>query len=158
MPVDIPSFLDLGIELETEISKAYRGLAWLPAHPALTKRLRSLANDELNHANMLRIGKNYHKEMPDLFAGIKLNEEDVRAAIGEAQAIRDSSSAGQPLLNSLKRVLELEKAFERIHLASSVKINEPSLQKLFAGLAKADQDQVAIVQGMIRSLSQKAKP
>jgi hypothetical protein len=48
-------------------------------------------------------------------------------------------------------MLEFERRFEKIHLDVSVKLSEPSLAKLFAGLMKADQSHIRVLQEMIQS-------
>jgi hypothetical protein len=46
----------------------------------------------------------------------------------------------------------LENRFERIHLGISVKIGDPSLEKLFKVLAKGDQNHIAVLTGINATL------
>jgi rubrerythrin len=150
--MDIEKFLDLGTELELKISKIYEKLAGLTNDASLSKRLMSLSGEEINHANTLRTGKNHLKEMPDLFVGVQLGDEEIRSGLDGAGAVLSELDAGLGVSKGLKRLLELEKRFERIHLGISVKIGDPSLEKLFKTLAKGDQNHIAVLTGIIATL------
>ena len=66
--MNIPHFLDLALELETEISKLYETIADRSGDRPIAARLKAIANEELNHANSLRRGKereyNVHSASP----------------------------------------------------------------------------------------------
>lgn len=84
--MNILAFLDLGADLEAHVSKLYEALASLSANAVHAKTLKSLAGDELNHAIILRTGKRYYEEMPDLFAGTKMSPGEVYAATEKVKA------------------------------------------------------------------------
>jgi rubrerythrin len=150
--MDISHFLDLSIELETQLSKNYEALASVSGDDSLTKRLKSLAAEELNHANILRLGKNYYAAMPDLFAGVTVGGKEVQTGIARAANLHASLGQGLSLADGLEKMLLLERRFERVHLDTSVKLNNPSLKKLFVDLCHGDRNHVCVLQGMIASL------
>lgn len=153
--MNIPEFLDLAVDLETQISMLYNTIAERSGDPPIATRLRTLANEELNHANVIRRGKKYYEEYPDVFSGITMDENEAGVGLEEAKIFLASLSHSKiPLIDGLKKMLELEKRFERIHLATSVKITEPSLKKLFATLTKSDQSHILVLKGLIESFGE----
>lgn len=150
--MDIPKILDLAVELETEISKLYELVADLSGDPPIAARLKAIANEELNHANSLRRGKRYYEEYPDLFSGLTMDENEARAGVEEVKIFRESlSNAKPPLADSLKKLLDLEKRFERVHFGASVRISDLTLKRLFQGLTKGDQSHITVLKGLIES-------
>ena len=153
--MDIPKFLDLAVDLETQISMLYNTIAERSGDPPIATRLKTLANEELNHANVLRRGKRYYEELPDLFTGFTMDDDEAGAGLAEAKIFHASLSHGKiPLIDGLKKMLEFEEKFERIHMGASVKITEPSLKKLFTTLTKSDQSHVLVLKGLIESFSE----
>jgi len=153
--MDIPKFLDLGVEFETQISKLYETIAELSGDPPIATRLKTLANEEVNHANVLRRGKTYYDEMPDAFSGITMDDNDAREGFEEAKMFHASFGHGKaPLLECLKKMLEFEKRFEKIHLDTSMKVTEPSLKKLFVDLMRGDQSHILVLKGLIESFGE----
>ncbi len=153
--MDIPKFLDLAVDLETQISILYNTIAERSGDPPIATRLKTLANEELNHANVIRRGKRYYEEYPDVFSGITMDENEAGVGLEEAKIFLASLGHSKiPLIDGLKKMLELEKRFERIHLATSVKITEPSLKKLFATLTKSDQSHILVLKGLIESFGE----
>jgi len=151
--VDVPKFLDLALELEAEISKLYELIAALSGDPPTASRLKAIASEEINHANALRRGKRYYEEYPDLFAGLTMDMNEAAAGIEELKVFRASLDRGKvPLVDSLKKLLEFERRYERIHVGVSVKIVDPTLKKLFAGLTKGDQSHILILSALIESI------
>jgi len=151
--MEIPKFLDLAVDLETEISKLYELIAELSGDPPTASRLKAIANEELNHANALRRGKRYYEEFPDLFAGLIMDENQAVTGIEELRVFRASLGQGKiPLADSLEKLLAFEKRYERIHIGVSVKIAEPTLKNLFAGLSKGDQSHISVLKVLIESL------
>jgi rubrerythrin len=153
--VDIPEFLIMATELEAQASKIYESLARLFSDPAVAKRLKSLASEELNHANILNTGKRYYQEMPDVFSGIRMRDDEIWTGIEEAKNFQALLTPGHSLLDGLKKMLEFENRFERIHLGTSVEITEPSLKNLFVRLTKGDQSHFQVLKGLIGSLGEK---
>lgn len=150
--MDIRKFLDLAQELETEIFKLYEAVGERSGDPPTAARLKALASDEMNHANVIRRGKVYFDEYPDMFAGIAIDENEAAIGLGQVRALLASVSQGTvPLLEGLRKLLELEKRFERVHVGASVKITEPSLKKLFTSLTQADQSHIQTLTSLIES-------
>jgi rubrerythrin len=147
--MDIARFLDMGTDLENRISRIYEKISSLTNDESLSKRLISLSREELNHANILRTGKNYLSEMPDLFLGVQLGDEEIQEGLEDAGALLSELDIGLSFPEGLKRILQLEKRFEQIHLGISVEIGEPSLKKLFQALTKGDQNHVRILSEII---------
>jgi rubrerythrin len=153
--MDIPKFLDLAADLETQLSMLYDTIAERSGDPPIATRLKTLANEELNHANVLRRGKRYFEGLPDLFTGFTMDDNEAGAGLKEAKIFHASLSQSKiPLLDRLKKMLKLEKRFEKIHMGASVKITEPSLQKLFATLTKGDQSHILVLKGLIESFGE----
>lgn len=153
--MDIVKFLDIAVDLETQISLLYDTIAERSGDPPIATRLKTLATEELNHANILRRGKRYCEELPDLFTGFTMDENEVGAGLEEAKRFHASLSHSTiPLVDRLKKMLEFEEKFERIHMGVSVKITEPSLEKLFATLMKGDQSHVLVLKGLIESFGE----
>ena len=151
--MDIPKFLELGEELETIAAKLYEELSGLTTDPAIGRQLKTLAAEELNHARIIRTGQTYYTEMPDLFTGLTLDEAEVLAIVGEARSAYASLAPGDRFLDRLKKMHELERRFERFHVAASLKISEPSLHKLLADMSKGDQAHITVLRQLIEMLS-----
>jgi rubrerythrin len=151
--MDIPRFLDLAVELEAQISELYEQIADLSCDPPIAARLKAIASEELNHANALRRGKRYYEGYPDLFAGLTMDENEAWMGVEEVKIFRALLSRTKvPLVDSIKRLLEFEKRFEKVHVGASVKTADPTLKKLFTGLTKGDQSHIAILKVLIESL------
>jgi len=149
--MNIPDFLTAGAELELVASKLYGTLSNLSSDPGLAKQLRSLANDETNHANIIRRGKRYHEEMPDVFSRILVEDDEVQKGIEEGNSFHALLVPGYSLLDALKKMLEFERRFEKVHIAASVEITDPSLKRLFMGLTKSDKSHIATLSKLIES-------
>jgi bacterioferritin (cytochrome b1) len=106
--MDISKFLDLADELELEISKLYQLIADDSGDQPIASRLRAVANEEVNHANTIRRGKSYYEEHPDLFSGLKMDENELRAGLDEIHIFRTTlGQAKVPLVDRLKKLLDL---------------------------------------------------
>jgi len=150
--MDIAEFLDLAVELETQISKLYELVADLSGDPPIASRLKAIAAEEINHANTIRHGKAYYEKFPELFSGINMDEKEAQAGVEELMSFLAALGRTQiPLVDSLKKLLAFEERFERVHIATSMKITEPSLKQLFATLTKTDQSHILILRGLIES-------
>jgi rubrerythrin len=79
--MNIPDFLAAAAELEMVASKLYETLAGLSPDMSLTRSLRALSNDEVNHANAITAGRIYHQEMPDIFGRIKVGDDEIQKGI-----------------------------------------------------------------------------
>ncbi len=147
--MDIGEFLVMATELEDLAAKLYESLAAVSTNPDLAKELQTLSNQEINHANILKMGLNYYKEMPDVFAGIAMPEEDVWMGIEEAKRFQARIVSGFDILEGLKTMLVFEGHFEKIHIGTSMKITDPSLRKLFMDLTNGDQSHIVVLKKLI---------
>ena len=150
--MDIPRFLDLAVDLETQLSKVYEALAERCGEPLIAAQLKALANAEINHANIIRRGRRYYDELPDLFAGIIMNGIEVAAGLDEARILHASLSHGEiSFPDGLRKLLDLEKRFEKIHFEVSVRFTDSSTRRLFDSLAHSDKSHVEVLNGLIES-------
>lgn len=150
--MNIPEFLDLAVELELGISALYSDLAHISNDPPVSGRMAILANEEIKHANILRSGKQYYETMPDLFAGVSLDVSDLIRGEKEIKAYLESiGKSAVPFISHLRNLLEFERRFEKIHLASAVQINDPALKALFVNLSKGDSTHISILRVLIDS-------
>jgi rubrerythrin len=149
--MDIPDFLIMAAELEKQASKIYEALAGLSSDSTLAKRLKTLAIEEINHASILSMGLNYYKQMPDAFQGIRVDDDELWAGLEEAKRFLALLVPGFSLLDGLKRMLDFEKRFEKVHLDTSTKVTEPSLRKLFLDLMRGDQSHILALTELIKS-------
>jgi rubrerythrin len=155
--MDVAHFIDTAAELEAEISKLYEALAKNSGDRPVASRLLKLADEEIQHVNLLRRGKNYYEEMPDLFTGLTMDPGDVEAGLNDLRAFHarlgkeKASLAGQ-----LKRMLEFEKRFEKVHMGVSVNIKDATLRDLFSNLTKGDQSHILVLKALIDSFGETA--
>ena len=147
--MEIATFLDLARELELKISELYRLASQSAIGGPLSSRLADISTEETNHANVLRVGKNYLIAAPDLFVGVSLNGGDIQDGLKQAETLSIELKEGLALREGLKRLLGLEKRFERIHLATSLELSDPSLKKLFSSLSTGDQNHIHLLTEMI---------
>ena len=150
--MEIPKFLDLALELETEISKLYEIIAELSGDQPVAAQLRMLASAELNHANIIRRGIEFNEEAPSLFEGIRMDPVEAAAGLDEARALHVSLERGSiRFLAGLRKLLDIEERFERIHIAASVVFTDSSMKALFGGLAVSDKSHVLTLRALIES-------
>jgi hypothetical protein len=152
----IQDFLDLAEEIELKISDLYTIIAANTADPPTASQLKKMAAEEINPANILRTGKAYYEAMPDLFAGLMMDEAEVRAALEEALEHHAAFLQEKtPLLHQLQTMLEFEKRFEKIHMGASVKIEDQNLRQLIMGIRKGDHSHITMLDALIAMLRQK---
>jgi hypothetical protein len=147
--MDIGEFMGLAQKLEDGLSGLYQLASEAASGGPLFPRLVGLSKDESNHASALRVGKNYLSAAPDLFIGVTLKDENLTDGLERAASLAAEFKAGLALREGLKRLLDLEKRFEKLHLGVSVEVADPSLKKLFQSLTKGDQEHIQILSEMI---------
>jgi rubrerythrin len=130
--------LDEAIALEEKFSSCYE-LLTRAAGDGQSTELKILAREEKNHASVLKTGKNFVIRAPDLFGLEKISDIEIRLGIKTAENLREDLIAGKAdFRQGLKRLYNLERKFERIHLTTAAEIKDFSLKKLFEALARAD--------------------
>lgn len=150
--MEIALFLELATELEMRISKVYEKMSGIADNDPLAGRLLSMLDEEINHANILRRGKDYLKEMPDVFRRVHIQEDELKKGLDESEAFLAELDAGLSFRDGLTRLLKFEKRFERIHLNTALEVGEPSLTDLFNALMAGDQNHIRAVSEIIAGL------
>jgi rubrerythrin len=141
--------LDLGAEFERKLSACYGKLEFFMSADADSAVLRRIARDELNHSNLLISGKEYARRLPDLFGKESALTGDIQAGIELVEALLRDLDRGVKVASGLRRLLELEERFEKVHLKTVVEIKDDSLRKLFSNLAGEDRSHIRALEEMI---------
>jgi rubrerythrin len=152
--MDILSFIDLAIKTENTISGLYEAAAKAAAvsSPELVLQLKTLAHEEIGHANVLRMGRNYAAAMPDLFSRKNIEVGEAQRGFEDSQRDMISVPSGNNLKSLLAFLLDMEKRFERLHLTVSVAIADDSLKSFFITLSKGDHSHIEILNKMLAAL------
>jgi rubrerythrin len=130
--------LDEAIDLEQKIQSCYEILSRIAAD-GIAAELRQLAHEEKSHINVLRTGKNFVIRTPDVFGQETVSDTEIRLGIKAAADIEEGLKAQKlEYAQALRRVYDLEKKFERVHMNTAVEFKDYSLKKLFEALARAD--------------------
>lgn len=130
--------LDEAIDLEQKIQSCYEILSRITAD-GIAAELRQLAHEEKSHINVLRTGKNFVIRAPDVFGQETVSDTEIRLGIKAAADIEEGLKAQKlEYAQALRRVYDLEKKFERVHMNTAVEFKDYSLKKLFEALARAD--------------------
>ena len=156
--MNIQDLMTAAAELELVAAKLYDTLADVSADETLTRALRAISNDEVCHANALSVGKKVHQEGPDVFSRINMEEEEIQQGIQEGTGFRAELKSGFDLTEGLKKMIELERRFERIHINTSIKITNPSLKRLFEALTKGDRSHIITLNRLINMREKQGYP
>jgi len=151
--LNLVELLDLGIRLEEKISACYEDLSRLCSDDALSRRLHKMAQEEINHANILRSGKQFLRKMPDVFGIELMTAGEIKGGFTLAEGLQKMIRQTSNLEDGLKLLLELEKRFEKVHFDTSIEIRDESLKKLFKDLSQEDQAHAKSLVEIISSLS-----
>jgi rubrerythrin len=149
--LNIPDFLTVAAELEMAAAMIYETMADLSPEGGLARHLRALANDETRHASAIIMGKRYNQEMSDAFGRTKMEDKEILKGIEDGNAFRASLTPGYALTDGLKKMLKFERRFEKIHIAASIEITNPSLKRLFETLTKGDKSHIATLNKLLDS-------
>jgi rubrerythrin len=148
-------FLDLGIRLEETISACYEGLCRLSSDQALSWRLKKIAQEEKNHAQILESGKKYARMVPAAFGKEMMTAAEIKTGLRLASGLLKKIQKKSDLQASLKTLLKLEKRFEKVHLDTSIEIRDESLKKLFLNLSQEDKTHTQSLEEIISALDSK---
>jgi rubrerythrin len=130
--------IDEAIAVEEKFSSCYEHLSHV-AEDGQSAELRILAREEKNHASVLKTGKNFVFRAPDLFGQEKTSDLEIRLGLKTAQDLQADLMAGKAdFRQGLRRIHDLERKFERVHMSTASEIKDFSLKKLFEALARAD--------------------
>jgi rubrerythrin len=137
--MNISETFDLAIQMEERMAQCYREINKLCQDEAISKELVRLSYDEIAHADLLITGKNYLKEIPDIFT-LK-SERITEMKIGLDRIIRLIDSVQGENVDfegALNDAAELERLFEQFHLKTIAEVKDASLKKLFVALSADD--------------------
>jgi rubrerythrin len=144
--------LDEAIDLEQKIQSCYEFLSKITVD-GIAAELRQLAHEEKSHINVLRTGKNFVIRMPEVFGQETVSDTEIRLGIKAAADIEEGLKAQKlEYPQALKKVYDLEKKFERVHMNTAVEFKDYSLKKLFEALARADAEHRQRVERLIALL------
>jgi hypothetical protein len=144
--------MDEAIALEERIQSCYGLLSKLSAD-GLAHEFRELAREEKSHVNVLRTGKSFVIRAPEVFAGEMVLGEEIRSGIKAACDLEAGLKAQKlEFAKALKRIHDLERKCERIHLDTALEFKDYSLKKLFEILARADAEHRQRLERLIAEL------
>jgi rubrerythrin len=144
--------LDEAIQLEERIQACYEFLSKI-TQDGIAAELRQLAREEKSHINVLRTGKNFVIRTPDVFGQETVSDTEIRLGIKTASDLEEGLKTQKiEYPQALKRVYDLEKKFERVHMNTAVEFKDYSLKKLFEALARADAEHRQRLERLIAQL------
>jgi rubrerythrin len=130
--------LDEAIELEKKIQACYELLS-RAARDGMAAELRQLARDEKSHVHVLLAGKNFVSRTPGAFDRETVSDAGIRLGIESAAGVEATLKSRRMMpCRALKKLFDLEKKCERIHINAAVEFKDYPLKKLFEALARAD--------------------
>jgi hypothetical protein len=136
--MNLVAMLDEAIELEEKIHACYEALSRL-SPDGITDELTALAREEKSHISVLKTGKNFVFRAPEAFGGELITDIEIRTGLRAAGELQTDLKADKlDLPTGVKRLSDLEKRYEKVHLNTAVEISDFSLRKLFEALARAD--------------------
>ncbi len=151
MKTSLIGFMDKAIRLETCFSECYEMMIQLGEGQGIAKDLRTLSYQEINHANILKTGKNFVLAEPDLFDKVTPTETEMDSGIGLTEdLLRKIRGRVIEFNTAIGELHELEKLFERVHMDVAVTIKEPSLEALFKNLSKQDAEHKRILEHLMQ--------
>jgi rubrerythrin len=137
--MSVSETFDLAIQLEEKMSECYKAICKLCQDEAISKELVRLSYDEIAHADLLRTGKNYLKEVPDIFNLKSERMTELNTALnGIANLIESVREKNTNLKQAINDTAELERLFEQFHLKTIADVKDASLKKLFEALSTDD--------------------
>jgi rubrerythrin len=130
--------LDAAIELEERIMACY-GLLGKFTQDGAAEELRQLAHEEKSHVNVLRTGKSFVIRTPEVFGQETISDSEILPGLKAASNLEEALRTQKlEFPKALKKIYDLEKKYERIHMNTAVEFKNYSLKKLFEALARAD--------------------
>ena len=143
---------DLAIQLEEKMSECYKDIGKLCQDEAISKELVRLSYDEIAHADLLRTGKNYLKEVPDIFSLRLERITELKTGLDRIikliDTVRSENIAFEEAIND---AAELEKLFEQFHLRTIAEVKDASLRRLFEALSSEDKTHVKRLKNIMKS-------
>lgn len=150
--MSLTATLDKAIELEERIQSCYWLLSKI-TQDGIADELRWLAREKKSHINVLRTGKNFVIRAPDAFGQETVSDTEIRLGIKAVADLEDGLKAQElEYQKALKKIYDLEKKYERIHMNTAVEFKDYSLKKLFEALARADAEHRQRLERLIAQL------
>jgi rubrerythrin len=135
----INEVLDLAEELESGLSTCYRKLAELTRDEDISERLQRLAEEEINHRDLIKTGKSYLIQAPEVFRDVRMPADELREGLEQCESLAgrlEKASMDFPV--GLEALAVLESTAERAHLSVLLELSDPELERLFQALAQGD--------------------
>ena len=153
MKMRLIPFLEEAAVLEDVVADCYRALAGMTANDALLRDFRQFEREELNHARILRSGKNYVLKAPDAFGKENVDEAELHSGLAAVRAALEQIRKGSiGLREAVGRIRDLENQFEKIHLDTVMIFNDGTLQELFRQLGRDDRDHCQALEEILKTL------
>jgi rubrerythrin len=138
------SLIEQAIHLETTAEESYRNAAQATGDLSAGKILALLADEEAQHALMLRTMTDVSDiEVPDLLQSAKTW---IRGVV-EGGALAISPDAG--LLDILQRAMTIEQTTESFYREHAETAEEDSVRKMFTKLANTEQTHYVLVGSLV---------
>ncbi|MBC7364645.1 MAG: hypothetical protein H5U07_08950 [Candidatus Aminicenantes bacterium] len=151
--MSLAKIVSLAIELENMIGEIYQLASDLSPEENIGRELARLADEEQQHVNLLRTGRNYLTKVPEVFGQPTISEEEMLLGIKKAQEVLAKIENRKLLLpQMLDELRELERSFEKIHLNTLIEVQDKNLKKLFQALAGEDKKHVERLSALLESL------
>jgi rubrerythrin len=130
--------LEAAVRLEEKIFACYEKLSEM-AEDGLSGELKVMAQEEKSHISVLKTGKNFVFRAPDVFGRETASDFEIQEGIKTTSGLHsDLATDKAEFRKGLKRLHDIEKKLEKVHMNTAVEINDFSLKKLFEALARAD--------------------
>jgi rubrerythrin len=137
--MSIEDTFGLAIQLEAKMSECYKEINKLCQDETISKELVRLSYDERAHADLLITGKNYLKEVPDIFSLKSERMTELKTALnGIIKLIESVRDKNTTLRQAINEAAELENLFEQFHLRTIAEVRDASLKRLFEALSTDD--------------------
>ncbi|MDI6698638.1 MAG: hypothetical protein QME85_06855 [Candidatus Saccharicenans sp.] len=141
------------IDLEALIDEIYKRAAELALDGNIARELTGLAGEELDHASLLRAGRNYLTRAPEAFGEATISREELLQGLKATRELLGMIEGKKLLLSQiLERLMKLEIQFEKIHLQTIVEIKDENLKKLFQKLSGEDRKHTERLSRLLESL------
>jgi len=151
--------LDLAERMEEGLSECYGSLAKLAKSDELRRGLERLAQEEIDHRNIIRTGRNYLFQAPEAFAQPAMRAEDLQEGLDRCRGLLERLEREKTTLNSaLGDVFRLESIYEKVHLSTCLEINDEGLRKLFQALSQGDAEHRRSLEELVARFAPDAIP
>lgn len=131
--------LNRAILLEQKFSECYHKMSEIVFDRYVADQLKTLSQEEISHANLLKSGLNFARKESDLFKDTKISNVEIDRGIKLLNALKESlQNKNLDIMDGIHRIYDLEMIFEEVHLNKISDFEEPSMKELFEVLSKGD--------------------